>query len=73
MRDRLIEFKLCGPKEGVLMHGVAHLNAVLELELLRRGYGIATIRDIKFRFKFANGEGLVRERLLVDVRAREGP
>ena len=68
MRDRLIEFKLCGPKEGVLMHGVTHSNAVLVLELLRRGYGIATIRDIKYRFKFANGEGLVRERFSVDAK-----
>ena len=55
------------------MHGVAHLNAVLVLELLRRGYGIATFWDMQFRFKFANSEGLFRERLLVDARAREGP
>ena len=73
MRDRLIVFKLCGPKEGVLMHGVAHLNAVLELELLRRGYGIAAFWGMQFRFKFANGEGLFRERLSVDVKARDGP
>ena len=53
------------------MHGVAHLNAILELELLRRGYGIATIRDIKFRFKFANGERLLRERLSIDVKVRD--
>jgi len=37
---------LCGPKEGVLMHGVAHLNAVLVLELLRRGYGITAFWDM---------------------------
>ena len=55
------------------MRGVAHLNAILVLELLRRGYGIATSWDIEFRFKFANGEGLLREWLSVDAKARDGP